>query len=90
MYANNLRFYRIEADFSQARLAEIVGITVQHLQRLEYGKNKPRHETAQNLAKALGVPAETLFPVEGSGKEKASYNREPFPDFKSGKSSKEA
>ena len=69
MNANNLLFYRLKAGLPQSRLAEIVGISVQHLQRLEYGKNKPRHDTAQKIAAALGVPAETLFPVEGSGKE---------------------
>ena len=69
MYANNLRHYRLEAGLSQARLAETVGLSVQHLQRLEYGRNKPKHQTAQNFATALGVPAEMIFPVKGNGKE---------------------
>ena len=68
MYANNLRFCRLESGLTQAKLATIVGISVQHIQRLEYGDNKPRHDTAQKIATALGIPAETLFPVEGSGK----------------------
>ena len=68
MYANNLQHYRLEAGLPQARLADTVGISVQHLQRLEYGKCKPRHETAQNFAKALGVPAEMIFPIDGKEK----------------------
>ena len=71
MTANNLRAYRHSiAGMTQAKLAKIVGITVAGYQKLEYGHYKPRHATAQKLAKALDVPAETLFPVEGSGKEK--------------------
>ena len=70
MHPNNLKHYRQKRGMTQARLAGVAGISVQALQFLEYGHFKPRHATAQKLAKALGVPAETLFPVEGSGKEK--------------------
>ena len=71
MYANNLRAYRLETGLSQAKLAKLAGITEAGYQKLEYGHYKPRHTTAQKIATALGVPAETLFPVEKNGKGQA-------------------
>ena len=70
MHPNNLKHYRQKKGMTQARLAGIAGISVQALQFLEYGHFKPRHATAQNLAKALDTTAEKLFPVEGSGRGK--------------------
>ena len=61
---NNLKFYRQQkVDLTQANLAKIVGITETHYQRLEYGKTEPKIQTAQKLAKALGVSVDDLFPL---------------------------
>ena len=68
MYPNNLRFYRQKKGITQEQLAHYAGVSVTAVQNLEYGKNKPKHQTAQNFAKALGVPAEMIFPVGGKEK----------------------
>ena len=64
MKPNNLKFYRQQADgLSQAKLSETVGVTERCYQNYEYGKHLPDVETAQRLAKALGVTVPDLFPL---------------------------
>ena len=63
---NNIKHYRQLADgMTQAELAKKAGISERQLQNLESNKAKPKHQTVQRLAQALGVTLEELYPIDG-------------------------
>lgn len=53
-----LRERRIELGWTQARLAELSGITQADISRIENGQTDPRWSTVRRLANALSEPAE--------------------------------
>ncbi|MDP3048485.1 MAG: helix-turn-helix transcriptional regulator [Thermodesulfovibrionales bacterium] len=55
---------RRELGISQERLAEILGVTYQQVQRYENGKNKLNVENIQTVADALNVPVSYFFEGE--------------------------
>lgn len=57
----NIRKYRIEKGLSQRELGELVGMTQQQIAQYENGKRKPKLETLDKLAKALGVKPGQLY-----------------------------
>ena len=57
----NIRKYRIEKGLSQRELGELVGMTQQQIAQYENGKGKPKLETLDKLAKALGVKPGQLY-----------------------------
>jgi len=66
MKANNLKLYRQQkSGLTQAKLAQMVGITETHYQKLEYCKAEPKVTLARHLADALGVTVPDLFPLPG-------------------------
>ncbi len=60
---NQLKKYRKKQDLSQVKLAQIVGISETHYQRIEYGISKPNVELALLIAQALQTTVEELFPL---------------------------
>jgi putative transcriptional regulator len=63
--ANRLRVARAERNLSQADLAGRVGVTRQTVSSIENGQYNPSTLLALLLARALEMPVETLFYLEG-------------------------
>lgn len=63
MFKNSVKRRRLELSISQTRLACIVGMSPSNLSNLELGKWKPWPKARRDLAKALRVTEEELFPV---------------------------
>ena len=57
----NLMYYRKQQGLTQEQLAEMVGITQQHLQRVETAHSTPSLATLLDIAEALEVPVQKLF-----------------------------
>ena len=65
--AQNLRYLRLRADFTQEQMAEIVGFEFKFYQKLEGGR-KPqiKVETVERLAKPFGLEAWQLLASVGT------------------------
>ena len=61
MFTENLKYYRINSGLSQEKLAEIAGVSIRTIQRLESGDTDPRGDTVIRLSKALDVSLEDLL-----------------------------
>nr|WP_271190097.1 helix-turn-helix transcriptional regulator [Dactylosporangium matsuzakiense] len=48
-------------EMTQAELAERIGVTRQTINAIEQGKYSPTLEAAFQIARAFGVPLETVF-----------------------------
>lgn len=60
-----IRKYRIQKKYSQAKLAESVGITQSAIAKFENGRIKPTVPTAKKIAEVLGFDWTELFREEG-------------------------
>ena len=58
---NRLRVLRAENDWTQAQLAEIVGVSRQAIIAIENGKYNPALPLAFKLARAFGKTVEEVF-----------------------------
>lgn len=58
---NRLRVFRAEREWSQAELAERVGVSRQTINAIETGKYDPSLPLAFGLAKLFGCSIEELF-----------------------------
>jgi putative transcriptional regulator len=67
----NVRRLREEHGQSQEDLAEAIGVSRVHLNRLENGKITPGADLLFSLADALEVPADALRQVTDVGREKS-------------------
>jgi transcriptional regulator with XRE-family HTH domain len=56
-----LKAQREERGWSQAKLAEKVGVSREYIARLEIGRHDPPLSTIEKLAKALGVKVGRLL-----------------------------
>lgn len=56
-----LRKLRLQAGWTQERLAEQIGVSVQQIQNYESGANKMNTDRLQQLANALDVPVQSFF-----------------------------
>ena len=56
-----IRQYRLKKKLSQEELAEEIGISWRHLQRLEYNEENTRVSTFKKIVKALDVPDEEII-----------------------------
>lgn len=61
---NKLKSYRIKNGLSQARLAEMVGITRSYLISIESGQANPTISIARRLAQVLDTSIDSLFYVD--------------------------
>lgn len=57
----NILYYRKQQGLTQEALAEIVGVTQQHLQRIETAHSGPSLSTLLDIAQALNIPVQKLF-----------------------------
>ncbi|MBM6725185.1 MULTISPECIES: helix-turn-helix domain-containing protein [Oscillospiraceae] len=57
----NIMYYRKQQGLTQEQLAEMVGITQQHLQRVETAHSVPSLSKLLDIADVLGVPVQKLF-----------------------------
>lgn len=55
MFTDNIKTHRINRGLSQEKLAEIAGINLRTVQRLESGETEPRGDTVIRLADAMNV-----------------------------------
>ncbi|WP_373048718.1 helix-turn-helix transcriptional regulator [Vulgatibacter sp.] len=62
---NSLREHRARLGLTQEQLAALVGVTRKSINTVETGRFVPSTLLALKLARALGVPVETLFQLEG-------------------------
>jgi len=64
MAENKLRIARIMSGKTQAQLSILSGVHYSTVSRIERGMVKPSKKQGQQLARALQVPADMLFPEE--------------------------
>jgi len=64
IFASNLRAERARKGYSQEYLSEKAGITPEYLNRIEKEKYNPSLVVIVNLAKALEIDLNTLFPID--------------------------
>ncbi|MFD2648249.1 helix-turn-helix domain-containing protein [Devosia albogilva] len=57
----NVRRYRLQADLTQARVAELMGVDRAYVSALERGQRNPTVLSLWNIAEALGVHIASLF-----------------------------
>ena len=58
---NSLRMLRAERNWSQADLAEKLGVSRQSVNAIETGRFYPRLPLAFKLSKLFALPVETIF-----------------------------
>jgi putative transcriptional regulator len=58
---NRLKVFRAERDWTQADLAERVGVTRKSINAIERGHFVPSTVLALRLARLLGAPVEEIF-----------------------------
>jgi putative transcriptional regulator len=58
---NRLRVLRAERDWSQAHLAEVLGVSRQTINAIETGKYDPSLPLAFKIAQLFGAPIEDIF-----------------------------
>lgn len=61
---NRIRDIREDLGWTQEDLADRAGLPRQHLSDIERGVMRPRIDTAQKIAVALGVTVDEIFPPE--------------------------
>jgi putative transcriptional regulator len=66
---NRLKVFRAERDWSQAQLADQVGVSRQTINAVETGKYDPSLPLAFKLAQTFGVTIEAIFEPPGDGLE---------------------
>jgi transcriptional regulator with XRE-family HTH domain len=60
-----IRALRLETGTSQEALASAIGVSFQQVQKYEKGVNRVAASTLMDIARALGVGVEALYPREG-------------------------
>lgn len=63
---NRLRVLRAERNWSQAELAEKVGVARQSINAIETGKFDPSLPLAFRIARLFGLPVEQIFDDDAS------------------------
>ena len=58
---NRLKVFRAERDWSQAQLAEALGVSRQTINAIETGKYDPSLPLAMQIARLAGQTVESLF-----------------------------
>jgi putative transcriptional regulator len=62
---NTLKVQRAMRDLTQADLAALAGVTRKSVNAIEAGRMTPSVLLALKLSRALGVPVETIFRLDG-------------------------
>ena len=61
IFAHNLKKKRRDCGFSQAKLAEMVGVSTHHIATIETARNYPTLDLVERMAKALNIEIYELF-----------------------------
>jgi len=61
MVKNRIKVLRAERDWTQADLAERLGVSRQAINAIETGRHEPSLSLAFQIARAFGQPLETVF-----------------------------
>lgn len=59
--ANRIKNHRTKKGFSQEELAEISGLSLRTIQRIENGESEPRGDSLKRLASAFGVSPDEIL-----------------------------
>jgi len=59
--AHNLKKKRMKCGFSQAKLAELVNVSVHHIATIETARNYPTLDLVERMANALNIEIYELF-----------------------------
>ena len=62
---NRIKQIRKAAKLTHERLAELTGLSVEYISRLERGVSQPSFKTLEALTKSLNVNAKDLFDFKG-------------------------
>ena len=62
---NTIKVQRAMRDLTQADLAALAGVTRRSVNAIETGRMVPSVLLALKIARALGVPVETIFSLDG-------------------------
>lgn len=68
IFSQNLKYYRINANISQAKLGEMVDLTDKYISDLERNLYDPSLNTIDNLAKALKIDTYLLLKYDEAHK----------------------
>lgn len=60
---HNIKVERVKQDYTQEKLAELSGIQMQHLSKIEKGECNIKFLTLIAILKGLNVPFESLFNI---------------------------
>jgi transcriptional regulator with XRE-family HTH domain len=80
VFIRNLKENRKKCRLSQAKLAEMTGVSTHHIAMIELARNFPTIDLVERLAGALGVEVYELFLDPDSPGEVVEVNRQPFID----------
>ena len=61
IFAHNLKEKRRKRGFSQAKLAEMVNVSVHHIATIETARNYPTLDLVERMANALNIEIYELF-----------------------------
>ena len=64
LFASNLRAERARKNYTQEKLAEMAGVSIEYISRVENEKICPTILTIANIATALDVNLDTLLPLK--------------------------
>ena len=65
-FGKRLKTLRLQAGYTQEKLAEEVGISVDFLSLMERGINAPSFDNIEKLANSLGISIQELFEFKGN------------------------
>lgn len=68
LLGKRIKYIREQANFTQEKLAEKAGISLDYLGKIEVNINKPGIKTILKLANALDLPVKDLFNFEENKK----------------------
>ena len=61
---HNIKVERVKKDYTQEKLAEVSGIQMQHISKIEKGECNIKFLTLIALLRGLDVPFEKLFDIK--------------------------
>jgi transcriptional regulator with XRE-family HTH domain len=64
IFAHNLKAKRRKCGFTQAKLAEIVGVSTHHIAMMEIARHYPTMELVERIANTLDIEIYELFVVK--------------------------
>ena len=69
IFSQNLRYYRIKSNISQAKLGELVDLSDKYISDLERQLYDPSLKTIDSLAKALNIETYLLLKYDDTHKD---------------------